>query len=103
MLNRQRRERPLRTKAVAEGKRIKRTRFGWTRHLYRRSCSSVCRDALFSLKPIDDPLLMIRAYIDQNCVGCGNCGEVAEAAILCPSFISGIIRTHALGQNKINS
>ncbi|TIP50763.1 MAG: hypothetical protein E5X69_11860, partial [Mesorhizobium sp.] len=22
----------------------------------------------------------------QNCVGCGNCGEVADAAVLCPSF-----------------
>ena len=26
------------------------------------------------------------ASIDQSCVGCGNCGEVADAAILCPSF-----------------
>ena len=26
------------------------------------------------------------AHIDQNCVGCGNCGEVADAAVLCPSF-----------------
>ena len=26
------------------------------------------------------------AAIDKNCVGCGNCGEVAEAAVLCPSF-----------------
>jgi indolepyruvate ferredoxin oxidoreductase alpha subunit len=30
----------------------------------------------------DDPV----AAIDQNCVGCGNCGEVSEAAVLCPSF-----------------
>jgi indolepyruvate ferredoxin oxidoreductase alpha subunit len=30
----------------------------------------------------DDPV----AHIDQSCVGCGNCGEVAEAAVLCPSF-----------------
>ena len=30
----------------------------------------------------DDPI----AAIDENCVGCGNCGEVAEAAALCPSF-----------------
>ena len=22
----------------------------------------------------------------NTCVGCGNCGEVAEAAVLCPSF-----------------
>ena len=26
------------------------------------------------------------AYIDKSCVGCGNCGEVADAAVLCPSF-----------------
>jgi indolepyruvate ferredoxin oxidoreductase alpha subunit len=30
----------------------------------------------------DDPV----AHIDESCVGCGNCGEVADAAILCPSF-----------------
>ena len=30
----------------------------------------------------DDPV----AAIDNTCVGCGNCGEVAEAAVLCPSF-----------------
>ena len=26
------------------------------------------------------------AAVDNSCVGCGNCGEVAEAAVLCPSF-----------------
>ena len=26
------------------------------------------------------------AAIDETCVGCGNCGEVADAAVLCPSF-----------------
>ena len=26
------------------------------------------------------------ASIDQTCVGCGNCGEVADTAVLCPSF-----------------
>ena len=30
----------------------------------------------------DDPV----AAIDNSCVGCGNCGDVAEAAVLCPSF-----------------
>lgn len=30
----------------------------------------------------DDPI----AQIDQSCVGCGLCGEVAHAAALCPSF-----------------
>jgi indolepyruvate ferredoxin oxidoreductase, alpha subunit len=24
--------------------------------------------------------------VDEGCVGCGLCGEVAHAAVLCPSF-----------------
>jgi indolepyruvate ferredoxin oxidoreductase alpha subunit len=30
----------------------------------------------------DDPI----AHVDESCVGCGVCGEVAHAAVLCPSF-----------------
>ncbi len=30
----------------------------------------------------DDPI----AHVDDTCVGCGVCGEVAHAAVLCPSF-----------------
>jgi indolepyruvate ferredoxin oxidoreductase alpha subunit len=26
------------------------------------------------------------AHVDNSCVGCGVCGEVAHAAVLCPSF-----------------
>ena len=40
-----------------------------------------------SVKVLDDPLRDDPvAAIDNNCVGCGNCGEVADAAVLCPSF-----------------
>ena len=40
-----------------------------------------------SVKQTDDPLKDDPvAAIDNNCVGCGNCGEVSEAAVLCPSF-----------------
>ena len=40
-----------------------------------------------SVKRTDDPLKDDPvAAIDNTCVGCGNCGEVAEAAVLCPSF-----------------
>src|SRR5690606_17778611 len=40
-----------------------------------------------TMKTLDDPLRDDPvASIDQSCVGCGNCGEVADAAILCPSF-----------------
>ena len=33
-----------------------------------------------ALKP--DPV----ARVDEDCVACGHCGEVADAAVLCPSF-----------------
>ena len=40
-----------------------------------------------SVKKLDDPLRDDPvASIDNSCVGCGNCGEVADAAVLCPSF-----------------
>ena len=40
-----------------------------------------------SVKVLDDPLRDDPvAAIDNTCVGCGNCGEVADAAVLCPSF-----------------
>jgi indolepyruvate ferredoxin oxidoreductase alpha subunit len=26
------------------------------------------------------------AHVDNSCVGCGVCGEIAHAAVLCPSF-----------------
>ena len=39
------------------------------------------------VKQLDDPLRDDPvAAIDNTCVGCGNCGEVADAAVLCPSF-----------------
>ena len=39
------------------------------------------------MKRLDDPLRDDPvAAIDESCVGCGNCGEVADAAVLCPSF-----------------
>ena len=89
MLNRERREKPLRNKAVAEGKRITRTRFGVDEDICTgdHACIRLSGCPSLSLKPIDDPLRDDPvAYIDENCVGCGNCGEVAEAAVLCPSF-----------------
>ena len=30
----------------------------------------------------EDPI----AHIESSCVGCGLCGEIAHAAVLCPSF-----------------
>lgn len=40
-----------------------------------------------TIKPNPDPLRTdpVTTVID-SCVGCGLCGEVAHAAVLCPSF-----------------
>ncbi|MEM6663560.1 MAG: thiamine pyrophosphate-dependent enzyme, partial [Pseudomonadota bacterium] len=89
MLNRQRRERPAKAKAVADGKRVLRTRFGVDEDVCTgdHACMRLSGCPSLSLKELDDPLRDDPvASIDQNCVGCGNCGEVADAAVLCPSF-----------------
>ena len=89
MLNRQRREKPLRQEAVNAGRRVVVPRFGVDEDICTgdHACIRLSGCPSLSLKKLDDPLRDDPvAYIDQTCVGCGNCGEVAEAAVLCPSF-----------------
>ena len=89
MLNRQRREKPLRQKAIKEGRRVEAPRFGVDESICTgdHACIRLSGCPSLSLKKLDDPLRDDPvASIDQSCVGCGNCGEVADAAILCPSF-----------------
>ncbi|MCC0030343.1 MAG: indolepyruvate ferredoxin oxidoreductase subunit alpha [Brucellaceae bacterium] len=89
MLNRQRRERPLANKAIAEGRRVEKPRFGVDEDICTgdHACIRLSGCPSLSVKKLDDPLRDDPvASIDQSCVGCGNCGEVADAAVLCPSF-----------------
>ncbi|MFD1795180.1 indolepyruvate ferredoxin oxidoreductase subunit alpha [Paracoccus aurantiacus] len=89
MLNRQRREKPLRNAAIREGRRVDVPRFGVDESVCTgdHACMRLSGCPSLSLKKLDDPLRDDPvASIDQSCVGCGNCGEVADAAILCPSF-----------------
>ena len=89
MLNKQRREKPLRAQAIAEGRRVEAPRFGVDEAVCTgdHACIRLSGCPSLSLKKLDDPLRDDPvASIDQSCVGCGNCGEVAEAAVLCPSF-----------------
>lgn len=89
MLNRQRRERPLRARAISEGRRVEAPRFGVDEAICTgdHACMRLSGCPSLGLKRTDDPLRDDPvAHIDQSCVGCGNCGEVADAAILCPSF-----------------
>jgi indolepyruvate ferredoxin oxidoreductase alpha subunit len=89
MLNRQRRERPLFNAAVKRGKRMVKPRFGVDEDICTgdHACIRLSGCPSLSMKPSGDPLKEDPvAAIDNSCVGCGNCGEVAEAAVLCPSF-----------------
>lgn len=89
MLNKQRREKPLAQKAIAEGRRVEAPRFGVDEDICTgdHACMRLSGCPSLGLKVLDDPLRDDPvAHIDQSCVGCGNCGEVADAAVLCPSF-----------------
>ncbi|SEC68476.1 indolepyruvate ferredoxin oxidoreductase subunit alpha [Rhodobacter sp. 24-YEA-8] len=89
MLNKQRRERPLKARAIKEGRRVEAPRFGVDAAVCTgdHACMRLSGCPSLGLKHTNDPLRDDPvAWIDQTCVGCGNCGEVADAAVLCPSF-----------------
>ena len=89
MLNRQRREKPLFNAAVKRGERMVKPRFGVDEDICTgdHACIRLSGCPSLSVKDSGDPLKEDPvAAIDNSCVGCGNCGEVSEAAVLCPSF-----------------
>ena len=89
MLNKQRRIKPQIAKAIKSGERIVKERFGIDEDVCTgdHACIRLSGCPSLSVKQLDDPLRDDPvASIDNSCVACGNCGEVAEAAVLCPSF-----------------
>jgi len=89
MLNRQRREKPRFAKAVREGRRVVMERFGVDEDTCTgdHACIRLSGCPSLTVKPNPDPLKRQPvSHVDNSCVGCGNCGEVAHEAVLCPSF-----------------
>ena len=80
---------PLTAKAIKSGARVVKERFGVDEDVCTgdHACIRLSGCPSLSVKQLDD---LLRddpvAAIDDSCAGCGNCGEVAEAALLCPSF-----------------
>ncbi len=88
-LSRQRRVKPAFREALAGGERTVRTRFGVDGDTCTgdHSCIRLSGCPSLTVRPSDDPLRTDPvAYVDNTCVGCGVCGEIAHAAVLCPSF-----------------
>ncbi len=88
-LERQRRLKPKRAAALAEGRRVVRTRYGVDDETCTgdHSCIRLSGCPTLTVKTSCDPLKSDPvAHVTNNCVGCGLCGEAAHAATLCPSF-----------------
>jgi indolepyruvate ferredoxin oxidoreductase alpha subunit len=104
MLNKQRREKPLVRKAIADGKRMVREKFGVDPDTCTgdHSCIRLSGCPSLSIKPNPDPLRTDPvATVLDSCVGCGVCGEVSHAAVLCPSFYKAQIVSNPTGWDRL--
>ena len=96
-LERQRRLRPRRAARLARGERVVRTRYGVDEATCSgdHSCIRLSGCPTLTVKTAGDPLKRSPvAHVQNECVGCGLCGEVAHAAVLCPSFYRAEVITH---------
>ncbi len=88
-LARQRRVRVEDAVKLERGMRVTRTRYGVDDEICTgdHSCIRLSGCPSLTVKPSPDPLRTDPvATVIESCVGCGLCGEVAHAAVLCPSF-----------------
>jgi indolepyruvate ferredoxin oxidoreductase alpha subunit len=88
-LARQRRLRTQEAGKLARGERLVRARYGVDDAICTgdHSCIRLSGCPSLTVKPNPDPLRSDPvATVIESCVGCGLCGEVAHAAVLCPSF-----------------
>ena len=89
MLARQRRIRADEAQKLKRGERVVRARYGVDDEICTgdHSCIRLSGCPSLTVKPNPDPLRTDPvASVIESCVGCGLCGEVAHAAVLCPSF-----------------
>ncbi len=89
MLAKQRRVRAEDAKNIAEGKRVAKPKFGIDEAVCTGDHSCIRLSGCPSLAIKDNPDKLRQdpiATVVETCVGCGLCGEVSHAAILCPSF-----------------
>jgi len=88
-LVRQRRVRAENAERLKRGQRVVQTRYGVDEDICTgdHSCIRLSGCPSLTVKPNPDPLRTDPVTtVINSCVGCGLCGEVAQAAVLCPSF-----------------
>ncbi len=105
-LERQRRIRPILAGLLKRGERVVRTRFGVDEDTCSgdHSCIRLSGCPSLTVKPSSDPLKVDPvAHVNNACVGCGLCGEVAHAAVLCPSFYRAEIVQNAGAWDRIKA
>jgi indolepyruvate ferredoxin oxidoreductase alpha subunit len=106
MLNKQRRVRPLMNKAIKDGERVVRERFGVDPDTCTgdHSCIRLSGCPSLTVAPNPDPLRTEPVTkVINSCVGCGLCGEVAHAAVLCPSFYRASIVNNPTGWDRFKA
>jgi indolepyruvate ferredoxin oxidoreductase alpha subunit len=106
MLNKQRRIRPLMRKAAQAGERVVRERFGVDPDTCTgdHSCIRLSGCPSLTIAPNPDPLRREPVTkVINSCVGCGLCGEVSHAAVLCPSFYRASLITNPTGWDKFKA
>jgi indolepyruvate ferredoxin oxidoreductase alpha subunit len=102
-LERQRRIKPINAEKLKRGERVVRTRFGVDEDTCTgdHSCIRLSGCPSLTIKDSSDPLRVDPvAHVNNGCVGCGLCGEVAHAAVLCPSFFRAEIIQNATWWDK---
>ncbi|MEE9253053.1 MAG: indolepyruvate ferredoxin oxidoreductase subunit alpha [Thermodesulfobacteriota bacterium] len=88
-LEKQRREKPIVRKSIQRGKRVVQARLGVDDEVCTGDHSCMRYNGCPSLTLKEGPNLLRDdpiATIEHSCVGCGLCGEIAQAAVLCPAF-----------------
>ncbi|MGC1464333.1 MAG: indolepyruvate ferredoxin oxidoreductase subunit alpha [Pseudolabrys sp.] len=102
-LARQRRVRVQDAEKLKRGERVTRTRYGVDDEICTgdHSCIRLSGCPSLTVKPSPDPLRTDPvATVIESCVGCGLCGEVAHAAVLCPSFYRAEIVRNATWRDR---
>jgi indolepyruvate ferredoxin oxidoreductase alpha subunit len=102
-LARQRRVRAEDADKLKRGERVTRTRYGVDDEICTgdHSCIRLSGCPSLTVKPSTDPLRTDPvATVIESCVGCGLCGEVAHAAVLCPSFYRAEIVRNATWRDR---